>query len=91
MGDLIKKTPWGLVTFVVQSALIVGMWLHTMSVKAEVDQQLRSYATIELLGAKEAAHAIWSAEAVKRIDGKMDDILARIKRMEDHQLRKGEP
>ena len=87
MSDFIKKAPWGLVTFVLQLALVIGLYLHTVSVKAAVQEQLKEYALKSFVVEQMKSHGEWSAEAVKRMDGKMDDMLERIKRMEEHQMR----
>jgi hypothetical protein len=87
MREFIKRFPWGLVTFVLQVGLMLLLWLHTMSVKAAVEDRLKSYATREYVIDQARYHAEWSSEAVKRIDDKMDDMLSRIKRIEDNQIK----
>ncbi len=90
MSDFIKRAPWGLITFVLQLALVIGLYLHTVSVKAAVQEQLKEFALKTYVNEQMRAHESWSVEATKRIDDKMTDILERVKRMEEYQM-KGKP
>ncbi len=83
MSDFIKKVPWGMVTFLLQIGLMVILWLHNLSVNAAVNERLKSYVTEGEMTMREESHKTWSNEAIKRIDGKMDDILDRVKRIEN--------
>ena len=86
MTKLPAKIPWGLVAFVVQAVFVALLWLHGVKVKAEVNDQLKDYAPVELVRAKEAAQQLFNAEVVRRLDSKLDDVLDRVKRIEALQM-----
>lgn len=61
----------------------VVVYMHSMSVKAAIVEELKEYVPRSEMNIREKAHADWSAEAVKRIDGKLDDALKRLERIEN--------
>lgn len=85
MAEMIKRAPWGLITFVMQGALMALIYLHTVSVKASIREELRGYVTRDEATIKEKSNAELGAEVVKRIDGKLDDIIKRLDRIESKQ------
>ena len=82
MSEFIKRVPWGLITFFLQAILIVGLWLHTLSVKAAVDETLKSYATKAYIQEKERAHADWAGQVLEKLDERYSESNRRLDSIE---------
>ena len=82
MADLIKRHGSWLMPLMLNLVIGTGVYLHSMSVKAAIVDELRDYVPRAELEMRENAHAAWAAEATKRVDGKLDDVLKRLERME---------
>lgn len=78
-----RKIPGWLVVFVAQLIIGAVITLHTFSVKASIQEELKAYITKDEVTQREKAHGEWSAEAVKRMDGKIDDVVRRLERIEN--------
>lgn len=85
MADLFKKHQGWLLPVIFQLAIAGVIYMHTMSVKAALVEELKTYVNKEELAIREKSHDIWAAEAVKRLDGKMDDAIKRLERIENRQ------
>jgi len=83
MSEFIRKVPGWLVVFIAQLIIGAVVTLHTFSVKANIRDELKSYVTKEEAAQRERSHGEWIAEAVKRMDGKIDDVVQRLRRIED--------
>lgn len=86
MAEIIKRAPWGLITFVAQGVLMALIYLHSVSVKASIREELRGYVTREEATIKEKSNAELSTEVLKRIDGRLEDIVKRLDRIETKKL-----
>jgi len=83
MADLIKKHGSWLMPMGLNLLIGAAIYMHSMSVKAAIVQELREYVPRLELDRREKAHGEWAAEATKRIDGKLDDVLKRLERIEN--------
>ena len=94
MGEKLKRVPWGLVTFLANAGVAALIYMHTMSVNAAVDEKLKAYVTKEQSSkiektqqeqfeAREKARLELAAEFTKRVDGRLEDVVKRLERIEN--------
>lgn len=83
MAELIKKHQGWLLPLVFNLVIGSVIYLHSMSVKAAIVEELKDYVPRDELTLRENAHGAWASEAAKRIDGKMDDMIRRLERIEN--------
>lgn len=87
MADLLKKHQGWLFPVLFQIVITGAIYMHTMSVKAAMVEELKTYVSRDEMSIREKSHDIWASEAVKRLDGKLDDAIKRLERIESRQNR----
>lgn len=83
MSDIFSKNKNWLLPLIFNVIVGAVLYFHSVSVKAAIVEELKVYVTKEELNMREAAHAQWGNEAMKRIEGSLADIKQRLERIEN--------